>query len=140
MQVSFHNITVKSKTEASGTWLFDPARGKWVMQTPEEQVRQLWIHHLIQNKHISKSKIAVEKGVPWNKTVIRFDICVYNEQLQPEVLIECKAPSVKINTPVLEQLLKYNLSLGARQFIITNGISHQGFEISNNQISRLDAY
>jgi len=140
MQVSFDQIRVKSKADASGTMLFDPARGKWVVQTPEEQVRQLWIHHLIQNKKISKSKIAVEKGVPWNQTVIRFDICIYNEHLQPDILIECKAPSVKIDSPVLEQILKYNQSLGARQFILTNGLIHHGFEISNNQITKLDVY
>ena len=40
------------------------------------------------------------------------------------MIIECKAPKVKIDNSVFEQAARYNLNLGVDYLLVTNGIKH----------------
>jgi len=103
--------------------LFDPIRKKYIIKTPEELVRQLMILHLIENEKYNRTRIAIEKELLINKRKKRFDLLIYNQDYQPHILIECKAPSVKLTDATFRQAACYNFELKADYLIITNGIS-----------------
>jgi hypothetical protein len=105
-----------------GKKLFDPIRKKEIVVTPEELVRQLLIIHLIEKVAYPKNKISVEKQVLVNDLPKRFDILIHDNQGKPVLLVECKAPSVKIDEAVLHQVARYNSTLRVKYFIMTNGI------------------
>lgn len=101
--------------------VFDPLRQKWVALQPEEWVRQNMIAWLLQERKIPAALIAVEKAVSAEPQARRFDLLVHDSQLQPWMIIECKAPEVKLSEKVLMQLLSYNLKVPAPYLMITNG-------------------
>jgi hypothetical protein len=140
MTVQFGQYKIQSKTQDQSKVFYDIVRKKWVVASPEEEVRQLWLHYLTETKRFSISKIAVEKGFYINERLKRFDICVYDETAKPFILIECKAPQQKLKRSVMEQLARYNLNLGAKTFIITNGISHIGVTKENNKLTELELF
>jgi hypothetical protein len=138
MIINFGKYSLQTKIKDGKQTIYDIVRKKWIIITPEEQVRQIWLHYLVHDLHISPSRIAVEKGLKVNNRIKRFDICIYDEKLNPEILIECKAPNLKLITPNFEQLSIYNIELNARKFIITNGLEHVGYEIINDKVQILE--
>jgi type I site-specific restriction endonuclease len=104
--------------------IFDVARRKFVALTPEEWVRQHFIQYLIREKNVSEGMIAVEKSLTLNKLTKRTDILVYGTNAKPVLIVECKAPSVKIDQKVFEQIGRYNLALRVQYLVVTNGLDH----------------
>lgn len=92
--------------------------------TPEEWVRQHIVHYLIEEKKYPYSLIAVEKKLTINNLTKRTDVLVFNTQGLPEIIVECKAPSVKITQDSFDQIARYNLKLKANYLIVTNGLTH----------------
>lgn len=102
--------------------IFDAIRQKWVSLQPEEWVRQNFIHWMIKVACIPKSAIAIEKGLQLGEMMKRFDLLVFDSNLQPWMMVECKAQDVELRAPVLMQILAYNLVVPVRYLVITNGI------------------
>ncbi|HPT02230.1 MAG TPA: type I restriction enzyme HsdR N-terminal domain-containing protein [Bacteroidales bacterium] len=92
--------------------------------TPEEWVRQNVVEYLIREKQVPVNLLAVEKKLEINSLAKRFDVVVFNRNVQPLMLVECKAPGVRVGEKVFDQAARYNLSLNAGLFLITNGIEH----------------
>jgi len=109
--------------------IFDPVRKKWVRFTEEEKVRQCFILFLHSYKNIPLSHIAVEKEIKVNELVRRYDIIVFDENGNPDMVIECKAPHVKLSQEVIEQVGRYNKTLRAPVIVVTNGNEHLFFQI-----------
>lgn len=99
-------------------------RKKYIQLTPEEWVRQHFVHLLINQKAYPKSLISIEKQLTINKLKKRTDIVVYNNLGLPQLIVECKAPSIKINQTVFDQIARYNLNLQAKYLVLTNGLQH----------------
>lgn len=114
----------KIKSSENKYFIFDIVRKKYVMLTPEEWVRQHIIHYLIQEKNYPISLIAVEKKVTINKLTKRTDILVFNTKGNPHIIVECKAPSIKITQEAFDQIARYNLKLDANYLIVSNGLNH----------------
>ena len=95
-----------------------------VSLTPEEWVRQHTICFLIENKGYPVQLIGVEKKLTVNSLTKRFDLVAFSKNVNPLILIECKAPQIIITQKVFDQAARYNLSLGASFFLITNGFQH----------------
>lgn len=112
------------KNTEKGRLIFDPIRKKFVVLTPEEWVRQHVVHWLLSQKRHPASLIAIEKQLQVANTQKRFDIVTYQRDAKIHTLIECKAPDVKIDQQVFDQIARYNLSLNAQYLMITNGIEH----------------
>ncbi|HRH66213.1 MAG TPA: type I restriction enzyme HsdR N-terminal domain-containing protein [Bacteroidia bacterium] len=102
--------------------IFDIVRGKYVQLTPEEWVRQHILHFLIYDRRFPRSLTAVEKRVVVNRLERRYDVLVHGPDLKPLILVECKAPDVQITQDVFDQAARYNLSIDARFFILSNGM------------------
>lgn len=110
--------------------IFCLIRKKWLVITPEELVRQLTLFSLIKEKGFSRTNINVEKALSINKTMKRFDIVVYSKSAAAQILIECKAPNVKLNQAVFDQAGQYNLQLKAPFLLVTNGVTAYSTKIN----------
>lgn len=97
-------------------------RKKYIVLTPEEVVRQLLLHHLIEDLGYPKNKIRVELGVEVNGMMKRCDILVYNEAFEPVLLVECKSAKVAISSSVFEQIAMYNMTLKVPYLLLSNGV------------------
>jgi len=114
----------KLKNSQNKTLIFDKLRKKYVVLTPEEWVRQHFVHFLIDQKKYPETLIAIEKQLTINNLKKRTDILIFNSDGKPEVVIECKAPSIKISQKTFDQIARYNLQLKAEFLIVTNGLTH----------------
>jgi len=123
-RLNFQTYTFKYQHKANGTYIFDIIRKAYFLLTPEEWVRQHVIHYLIQEKNYSPNLIAVEKQLDINQLKRRFDIVVFNKEMQPNILIECKAPAIKITQKTFDQANQYNWLLKAPYLFLTNGLKH----------------
>lgn len=101
--------------------LFDPLRKKAVARTPEEEVRQKVIAWLRDSQGFSPSLMESEYGFTYNRLRYRADILVFDRQLQPYMLVECKAPGIKLDAAVVEQVVRYTRVLAVRYVMVTNG-------------------
>jgi hypothetical protein len=104
--------------------IFDQLRKKYVVLTPEEWVRQHFISYLLSEKKYPASLIAIEKELKINGLKKRTDILIFNKKGFPNIIVECKAPSVPITQNTFDQIARYNLKLNASFLIVTNGLQH----------------
>jgi len=112
-------------TERGGQFfLFDDIRKKTLLITPEEWVRQHFIQYLVVQKKYPKTLIQLEGGLKLNGMAKRTDILVYNSSTEKLLLVECKAPSVKITQKVFDQIARYNIIHRAPLLAVTNGLQH----------------
>jgi len=112
---------LKFKQKKEKRFIFCLIRQKYLVITPEEIVRQLILLYLVEIKAYPKNRIAVEKQLDINGRKKRFDILILNKEIQPVVLIECKAPNVLISQLTFNQITQYNLTLNADFLIVSNG-------------------
>ncbi|HEX6225939.1 MAG TPA: type I restriction enzyme HsdR N-terminal domain-containing protein [Chryseolinea sp.] len=112
------------KEEQGQIFIFDVLRKRYVVLTPEEWVRQHFIHYLIHHLNYPKALIKVEGGLTFNTLRKRSDIVVFNREGAPWMMIECKAPELKLSKRTIRQASVYNHSLKAKYIVITNGMSH----------------
>lgn len=115
-----NNLFRKSDSEI---YIFDAIRKKELVLTPEEWVRQHYIHFLIENQY-PKALIRIEGGTTSYQLKKRTDIVVYNREGHPFLLVECKAAHIQLDENVLMQLLTYNQSVKAPFIALTNGLNH----------------
>lgn len=111
--------------EQNGKMLvFDPIRMLWVALTQEESVRQHFVNYLTQCLGYPKSHIANEYSINVNGALRRCDSIIYDNKGHAKIIVEYKAPSVKITSKVFTQILQYNLKLRVEYLIVSNGIEH----------------
>ncbi len=122
--LNFPFYTFRFKNSENKTAIFDEIRKKFILLTPEEWVRQNVVRFLIVEKKYPKSLINVEKTLKINNLTKRYDIVIFNSDGSIQVLIECKAPKVKISQKTFDQIAIYNFSLNANYLMVTNGLSH----------------
>lgn len=96
-------------------------RRKWVRLTPEEWVRQHFLHRLVEEYHYPHALIGVEIAIQVGDAKKRCDAIVYNRQMQPVVLVECKAEHVGLTQRTLDQAITYNRRLGVPYLFLHNG-------------------
>lgn len=105
-------------------FILDVIRRQYVALTPEEWVRQHFVHFLIEHKGYPQSLMANEVQLKLNGMSRRCDTVVYDRTLRPRVIVEYKAPSVSITQKVFEQICRYNMVLQVDYLIVSNGLAH----------------
>lgn len=101
--------------------VFDPVRKKSVALTPEESVRQQLIEMLNKTLGAPLHLMSCEYSLEAAGKKYRGDLVIFSREAKPVLLAECKAPSVKISKITFEQILKYNMALGVKHILLTNG-------------------
>lgn len=104
-------------------FIYDCIRKSWLLLTPEEWVRQHWVHFLLQNKGYSPSALILEQKILLHGLTKRLDLLV-TEKTRPKILIECKAPHIPLTETTFEQIARYNSILNAEKIILSNGLHH----------------
>ena len=115
---------LKLKILKEKTHIFDEVRKKYLVLNPEEWVRQNFIHYLNKEKNYPLGLMGVEKMIKYNSLKTRSDIIIYNNDGNPNIIVECKSPNVKINQDTFYQIAKYNSQIKVNYLIVTNGIVH----------------
>ena len=126
---------IRIKEEENGTYIFDVIRKKFLFLTPEEWVRQHLVHFLIEEKKYPRTLIQLEGGLKLNNLQKRSDILIFNNIGKKIVLIECKAPSVKISQETFDQIARYNFIHQVKWLFVSNGLQHYCCEIDFEQQS-----
>lgn len=114
----------KLKQLDNSTYIFDDIRRKYLVLTPEEWVRQHIVQYMIREKGYPKSLIKLEGGMKLNSMQKRTDIIAFNSAGHKVLLVECKAPSVKISQKVFDQIARYNIVHQIPLLAVTNGLEH----------------
>jgi len=120
IQLNLPKAVLKQKADQ----IWDPLRRKFVKTTPEEWVRQQFIDFLISTKGFPSGRMVSEYKVSYNGMNKRCDIAVFDTNSQPQVIVECKAPQIKITEDTFYQIAKYAHVLQAPFLILTNGLEH----------------
>jgi hypothetical protein len=122
--INLPDFNIKIRTEGDQQQVFDSIRRKFVALTPEERVRQYFINYLVSYKSFPAGLLAVEQLVMVNNMQQRVDIVAFNRKGEPLMVVECKAPSVKLTHDTYAQAARYNLTLKANYLVVTNGVNH----------------
>jgi hypothetical protein len=112
------------RRQAGKDYVFDRLRRQYVRLTPEEWVRQHMIHYLIEHKHYPEGLLANEVCIALGPVDRRCDTVLYDTFLQPQMILEYKAPSVRLSQKTFDQIMRYNHSLKVPWLIISNGLQH----------------
>ena len=112
------------RTEGEICFVLDVYRKRFVKLTPEEEVRQRFARYLVEEKGYPASLIMTEYSLKLNKLSRRCDILVHKPAGHPALLVECKAPEVKISQASFDQVARYNLAFKVSYLIVTNGLKH----------------
>ena len=123
-QLNFPNYNFRFKNNENKVSIFDEIRKKFIILTPEEWVRQHVVQFLMVEKKYPKSLINVEKVLKVNDLRKRYDVVVFNPDGSMHILVECKAPEVKIDQTTFDQIARYNLTLKATYLMVSNGLKH----------------
>lgn len=123
-KLNFPSYTFRFKNSENKVSIFDAVRKKFIILTPEEWVRQHVVQFLLEEKKYPKSLINVEKVLLVNGLRKRYDVVVFNPDGTIFILIECKAPEVRITQAVFDQIARYNMTLEAEYLMVTNGLNH----------------
>jgi type I site-specific restriction endonuclease len=123
-QLHFPNYQFRFKNSENKMAIFDEIRKKFIILTPEEWVRQHVVRFLVEEKKYPKSLINVEKVLKVNGLRKRYDVVVYNPDGSIFVLVECKAPEIKISQATFDQIARYNMTLKSTFLMVTNGLNH----------------
>ena len=118
------NVALKTKSVEGTIQVFDVIRKKYFVLTPEEWVRQHFIHYLNNEKNYPMGLMGVEKMVKYNALKTRADIVLYNTEGKAKMIVECKAPNIKITQDTFNQIAKYNSQLKVKYLVVTNGMKH----------------
>ena len=133
-------VALKTKSVEGTIQVFDVIRKKYFVLTPEEWVRQHFIHYLNNEKNYPMGLMGVEKMVKYNALKTRADIILYTTEGKAKMIVECKAANVKITQDTFNQIAKYNFKLKVPFLVVTNGIQHFccRMDYENNSISFLE--
>ena len=135
VRLNLPEYPVKTRTQGKQHQIFDLVRKKYVRLTPEEWVRQHFINYLVNDLSYPKSLVRIESGLTYNQLEKRSDIIVFDKNIKPFLLVECKATNVKLSNQTFDQLSLYNQSINARYLVITNGLKHYCCSIDYNSNS-----
>lgn len=105
--------------------VFDSLRGKFVVLTPEEWVRQHFVAYLTGSLGYPAALLGNEVSLTLNATARRCDTVLFSRRgMKPLMIVEYKAPHIEITQKVFDQIVRYNMVLQARWLVVSNGQRH----------------
>ena len=138
IKIEYPAYDFKIRKEKNTELIFDAMRKRWLILTGEEWVRQNFLQYIAQVKNYPASLIAIEKEIYLGELKKRCDIVVYNRDMLPWMIVECKEMNERLNANVLDQILRYHITLPAEYLVVTNGNYCFGFEKSEKQFYEID--
>ena len=112
------------RTDDKKQYIFDDVRKKYVVNTPEEWVRQNFIRYLVSDRGYPQTLISIEHEISLNRLSKRCDAVVFSKESEPLMILEFKAPEIPVSQTAFDQIVRYNLVLKVSYLLITNGMKH----------------
>ena len=140
IKIEFPKERIKIEQRQGINEIFDVVRKKWLVLTPEEWVRQNIIQYLLITKNYPLSLVAIEKEIKLGELRKRCDIVIYNRNMLPWMIIECKEMNIALSEKTIEQILRYHISLPAQFLIISNGSYSYGFKKKDNEFIEMNTF
>jgi hypothetical protein len=131
-QLNLPTYPFRTRTTGQSTEIFDSIRKKFVVLTPEEWVRQHFIMFIRNKLNYPAGMISVERGFRINTRAKRTDVVVHDTGGSPWMIIECKAPEVKLTEEAFYQAAGYHIKLNALYLVVTNGMQHYCCKFADN--------
>jgi predicted type IV restriction endonuclease len=124
LALNLPTFELKMKDDGTKKSIFDVIRRKYVALTPEEWVRQHFVHYLMEQLGYPQELLANEVEVSLNGMSRRCDTVLYNRDLEARMIVEYKAPNIPITQNVFNQIMRYNMVLHVDYLVVSNGIDH----------------
>ena len=124
LALNLPSFEVKIKDDGTKKTIFDIIRRKYVALTPEEWVRQHFVHYLIEGLGYPQALLANEVEVTLNGMSRRCDTVLYDTNLKARMIVEYKAADVAISQKVFNQIMRYNMVLRVDYLVVSNGLKH----------------
>ena len=138
ISIQFPKPEFRIKKDANKEFIFDALRKRWLLLTAEEWVRQNFVQYLIKIKNYPSTLIALEKEIQLGELKKRFDVLIYNKDHKPWMMIECKGREIRLNDAVLQQALRYNISVPVEFIVNTNGNFTYGWQRSGTDLKLMN--
>lgn len=129
LNVPAADMRIRPRGDA-GAEVYDRWRRRWVALTPEEWVRQHFVSMLVTECGYVSGRVANEVSIKLNNTARRCDTVIYDSSMRPWMIVEYKAPDVRVTQETFDQIVRYNMVLKARYLVVSNGLVHFCCEIS----------
>lgn len=123
-RLNLPDYEIKIKEKDGRPHIFDFLRRRFVALTPEEWVRQHFVHFLADHKGYPAGLIANEVELHIGGKKLRCDSIIYNKEAKPVMIVEYKAPTIPITQQVFDQITAYNMLLHVDYLTISNGMQH----------------
>ena len=123
-RINLPPYAIKLREEAGKRQIFDFLRCRYVALTPEEWVRQHFVHYLVEQKGYPKGLLANEMELRVGDKHLRCDTLLYNRELKPQMIIEYKKPDIELTQRVFDQITVYNFLLHVDYLVVSNGRQH----------------
>ena len=124
MELNLPPFDIRLRDSGGRRQVLDVLRRRYVTLTPEEWVRQHFVHYLMEYKGYPKGLLANEVELRVGEKRLRCDTLLYNKVMQPQMIVEYKAPDVSITQRVFDQITAYNLLLHVDDLEVSNGRQH----------------
>jgi hypothetical protein len=124
MEINLPSYEIKLREQGGKREIFDFLRRRYVALTPEEWVRQHFVHFLVEHKGYPKGLLANELELRIGEKRLRCDTVLYDQTLHPRMIIEYKAPDISITQRVFNQISAYNMLLHVDYLVVSNGMKH----------------
>lgn len=121
------------KTQNGKYEVFDVLRQRYIALTPEEWVRQHFVHYLTEHLGYPAALMANEVELTVGEKRLRCDSVLYSSSRLPLMIMEYKAESVPLTGKVVNQILSYNTLLHAPYLVISNGQEHLCLHFSHER-------
>ncbi|MBQ8701675.1 MAG: type I restriction enzyme HsdR N-terminal domain-containing protein [Prevotella sp.] len=122
--INLPEYEIKIREREGKPYIFDDLRRKYVALTPEEWVRQHFIHYLTDHKHYPKGLLVNETELRLGEKHMRCDSVLYDKEMHPRMIIEYKAPTIALTQRTFDQISAYNHLLHVDYLVLSNGIQH----------------
>ena len=124
IKLNLPSFDIKLKGTKEHPMIFDILRRKYITLTPEEWVRQHFVHFLVEHHGYPAALMTNEIQLKVGDKVLRADTVLYSKELKPLMIIEYKAPHIPITQKVFDQISVYNMLLHVDFLVVSNGLQH----------------
>ena len=138
-------MALKLEVQVDGNKIYSPLRDKWLVLTPEEQVRQSYICRLVNVYGYDLDQMDEELKVNNShrgQGKARADIVIWKSKEDKKknkaafIVVECKAETVKIRQEDYYQGVNYAAWSGASFFVTTNEKETKFFRVDKDSMPK----
>lgn len=124
LNLPHYDARIRQNPNSGQQEIWDTQRRRWVRLTPEEWVRQHFVHYLTDSLQYPTGRVGNEISIRVGKTERRCDSVIFGDEGQPLAIVEYKATTVQLSQQTFDQISRYNIALQVDWLMVSNGLQH----------------